>query len=107
MFIVIADTSPLVDTAMTTLSSKIINVHKRKMAQIAVDAVLAVCDFENKDVRFDMIKMEGKPGGRLEETELIHGIVVDKEFSHPQMPKDLKDVKLCTFLSVLMLLASC
>lgn len=64
-------------------------------AQIAVDAVLAVADFANKDVRFDMIKMEGKPGGRLEETELIRGIVIDKEFSHPQMPKDLKDVKLC------------
>jgi T-complex protein 1 subunit epsilon len=89
------NTVPLVDTAMTTLSSKIINVYKRKMAQIAVDAVLAVADFENKDVRFDMIKMEGKPGGRLEETELIHGIVIDKEFSHPQMPKDLRDVKLC------------
>ncbi len=34
--------------------------------------------------------MEGKPGGRLEETELIHGIVVDKEISHPQMPKQIK-----------------
>jgi T-complex protein 1 subunit epsilon len=42
-----------------------------------------------------MIKMEGKPGGRLEETELIRGIVIDKEFSHPQMPKDIKDAKIC------------
>lgn len=89
------NTVPLVDTAMTTLSSKIVNVHKRKMAQIAVDAVLSVADLENKDVNFDMIKMEGKPGGRLEETELIHGIVIDKEFSHPQMPKDINDAKLC------------
>lgn len=89
------NTVPLVDTAMTSLSSKIINVHKRKMAQIAVDAVLAVADLENHDVNFDMIKMEGKPGGRLEETELIHGIVIDKEFSHPQMPKDIKDAKIC------------
>jgi len=89
------NTVPLVDTAMTTLSSKIINVYKRKMAQIAVDAVLAVADIENKDVNFDMIKMEGKPGGRLEETELIHGIVIDKEFSHPQMTKTIKDAKMC------------
>lgn len=89
------NTTPLVDTAMTTLSSKIINIHKRKMAQIAVDAVLSVANFETKDVNFDMIKVEGKPGGRLEETELIHGIVIDKEFSHPQMPKELKDVKMC------------
>jgi len=89
------DTTPLVDTAMTTLSSKIINIYKRKMAQIAVDAVLSVADLDNHDVNFDMIKMEGKPGGRLEETELISGIVIDKEFSHPQMPKEIKDAKMC------------
>jgi len=85
---------PLVDTAMTTLSSKIINVHKRKMAQIAVDAVLAVANLETKDVNFDMIKLEGKAGGRLEETELIRGIVIDKEMSHPQMPKEIRDAKI-------------
>jgi len=89
------NTTPLVDTAMTTLSSKIINIHKRKMAQIAVDAVLAVADLDNNDVNFDMIKMEGKAGGLLEETELIKGIVIDKEFSHPQMPKEIKDAKIC------------
>lgn len=89
------NTVPLVDTAMTTLSSKIINVYKRKMAQIAVDAVLSVANLETNDVNFDMIKMEGKPGGRLEETELIRGIVIDKEFSHPQMPKEIKDAKIC------------
>ena len=83
------------DIACTTLSSKIINVYKRKMAQIAVDAVLSVADLENHDVNFDMIKMEGKPGGRLEETELIRGIVIDKEFSHPQMPKEIIDAKIC------------
>lgn len=89
------NTTPLIDTAMTTLSSKIINIYKRKMAKIAVDAVLSVADLENNDVNFDMIKVEGKPGGRLEETELIHGIVIDKEFSHPQMPKEVKDAKMC------------
>jgi len=51
------NTTPLVDTAMTTLSSKIINVYKRKMAQIAVDAVLSVADLDNNDVNFDMIKV--------------------------------------------------
>ena len=87
--------TPLVDTAMTTLSSKIINVHKRKMAEICVNAVLSVADLDNKDVNFDMIKMEGKVGGRLEETELIRGIVIDKEFSHPQMTKEITDAKIC------------
>merc|ERR1719265_939684 len=79
---------------MTTLSSKIINVQKRKMAQIAVDAVLSVANIDTKDVNFDMIKMEGKAGGRLEETELIKGIVIDKEMSHPQMEKEVTDAKI-------------
>jgi len=86
---------PLMNTAETTLSSKIINVHREQMAKIAVDAVLAVADLDHHDVNFDMIKMEGKPGGRLEETELIHGIVIDKDFSHPQMPKTVEDAKMC------------
>lgn len=42
---------------MTTLSSKIINKHKRKMANIAVDAVLSVADLDRKDVNFDLIKV--------------------------------------------------
>ncbi|CAB1099533.1 unnamed protein product [Ectocarpus sp. CCAP 1310/34] len=89
------NTEPLVTTAMTTLSSKIINVHKQKMAKIAVDAVMAVANLERNDVNFDMIKVDGKPGGELGDTELIRGIVIDKEFSHAQMPKIVKDAKLC------------
>lgn len=72
---------------MTTLSSKIIKSHKRKMAEIAVNAVVSVADLATRDVNFDHIKVEGKAGGKMEDTELIHGIVVDKDFSHPQMPK--------------------
>lgn len=86
---------PLIDIAMTTLSSKIINVNKRKMAEIAVNAVIGVADLERKDVNFDMIRLEGKAGGSLEDTELVNGIVIDKEISHPQMPKTIEDAKLC------------
>lgn len=88
------DPEPLVQTAMTTLSSKIINVHKRKMAEIAVKAVLSVADMDRKDVNFDMIKVEGKAGGKMEDTELIQGIVLDKDWSHPQMPKTVENAKI-------------
>lgn len=89
------DLEPLVKTAMTTLSSKIINVEKRRMAEIAVNAVVGVADLERKDVNFDMIRMEGKPGGSLEDTELVNGIIIDKDISHPQMAKTIKDAKMC------------
>jgi T-complex protein 1 subunit epsilon len=89
------DIEPLITTAMTTLNSKIINVARRKMAEIAVQAVLGVAQLERNDVNFDMIRLEGKPGGTLEDTELVHGLVIDKDISHPQMPKEVKDAKLC------------
>lgn len=55
--------------------------------------MLSVADIESKDVNFEMIKMEGKVGGRLEDTILVKGIVIDKTMSHPQMPKELKNAK--------------
>lgn len=39
-------------------------------------------------------QVEGKVGGAMEDTRLVEGIVIDKDFSHPQMPKELKDVKI-------------
>ncbi|KAK4488761.1 hypothetical protein RD792_004546 [Penstemon davidsonii] len=82
----------LIQTCMTTLSSKIVNRYKRSMAEIAVKAVLAVADLERKDVNLDLIKVEG---GKLEDTELIYGILVDKDMSrHPQMPKQMRMRKL-------------
>ena len=87
--------TPLLTTAKTTLSSKILQPHKEEMAQIAVDAVINVADLERHDVNFDMIRMEGKTGGSLNDTQLVSGLVLDKEFSHPQMPTEVKDAKLC------------
>jgi len=57
------------------------------MAEIAVGAVLSVADVERKDVNFELIKVEGKVGGRMEDSMLVKGVIVDKDFSHPQMPK--------------------
>jgi len=61
---------------------------------MAVDAVLAVADLERKDVDFELIKVDGKMGGSLEDSLLVHGVVVDKDFSHPQMPRELQNAKL-------------
>lgn len=85
---------PLIETAMTTLGSKIVNKSHRQFAEIAVEAVMSVADLEKRDVNFELIKVQTKVGGRLEDTMLVKGVVVDKDFSHPQMPKVLKDVKL-------------
>jgi len=88
------NTDNLVKTAMTTLGSKIINKCHEQMAKIAVDAVMAVADLDKSDVNFELIKVEAKVGGQMEDSMLVKGVIVDKDFSHPQMPKELKDVKI-------------
>eukprot|EP00808_Paulinella_micropora_P027003 g72529.t1 len=90
----IDNTKPLYETAMTTLSSKIVNRFQSQFAQLAVDAVLAVADLPRKDVNFDMIKFVTKVGGKLEDTQLVKGIVLDKPMSHPQMKKEIKNAKI-------------
>lgn len=90
----IKNPEPLIQTAKTTLGSKVVNSCHRQMAEIAVNAVLTVADMERRDVDFELIKVEGKVGGRLEDTKLIKGVIVDKDFSHPQMPKKVENAKI-------------
>jgi len=59
-----------------------------------VRSVLNVADIARKDVNFDLIKIVAKAGGALEDSEFIEGIVLDKDFSHPQMVKEHKDAKI-------------
>ena len=65
-----------------------------QFAQIAVDAVLSVADLERKDVDFELIKVDGKVGGSLEDSLLVKGVIVDKDFSHPQMPDEVRDARM-------------
>ena len=104
------DPSNLFEVAKTSLGSKMfvplceqcvladmtIRVSKAhdQFAQIAVDAVLSVADLSRKDVDFELIKVDGKVGGALEDSLLVKGVIVDKDFSHPQMPDEVRNAKL-------------
>ncbi|KAA8565720.1 hypothetical protein EYC84_009561 [Monilinia fructicola] len=80
----------LFKVARTSLGSKIVSKAHDQFANIAVDAILSVADLERKDVDFDLIKVDGKVGGSLEDSLLVQGVIVDKDFSHPQMPDEHK-----------------
>uniref|UniRef100_A0A8H7NFD4 T-complex protein 1 subunit epsilon n=1 Tax=Bionectria ochroleuca TaxID=29856 RepID=A0A8H7NFD4_BIOOC len=88
------ETENLVKVARTSLGSKIVSKAHDQFANIAVDAVLSVADLERKDVDFELIKVDGKVGGALEDTLLVKGVIVDKDFSHPQMPSEVTDAKI-------------
>ena len=85
----------LIKAAITALGSKIVSKYQKKLAEIAVNAISSVYDHERKDVNFELIKVIGKVGGSIEDTMMVNGIVLDKEFSHPQMEKEIHDAKIC------------
>ncbi|RLE85455.1 MAG: thermosome subunit, partial [Thermoprotei archaeon] len=82
--------------AITSLSSKAVAEYKEFLADLVVEAALQVV--EEKDgkyeVKLDDIKVEKKKGESIEETELIKGIVLDKEVVHPSMPRKITDAKI-------------
>lgn len=86
------DKETLKKIAMTAIGSKIISTSGDKMAMVIVDSILAVTQGNHVDL--DDIKVEKKTGGSLDDTEMIDGIVLDKEFVHPAMPTSIEDAKI-------------
>ncbi len=94
--ITLNDTDTLKKIAITSLSGKSVERGSPHIAAIVVDAVKNVAVETNGkvSVNTDDIKREKKHGGSADETELIRGIVIDKEVVHPSMPKKMKDAKI-------------
>jgi len=79
--------------ATTALGSKVVSKCQDLFADLAVKSVLHVADLDRKDVNFDLIKIISKAGGAIEDSRFIEGIVIDKDFSHPQMAKEITDAR--------------
>jgi thermosome len=92
----INDDDRLIDIAVTSMGSKGITVAKEHFAKLAVEAVKQVAEEKDGKLKadIDLIKILKKHGKSLDETELVKGMVIDKEVAHPQMPKFVKDAKI-------------
>ena len=90
------DEDTLIKIAMTAMSGKSAERASEKIAKLVVQAVKMIAKEENGKIVVDTdnIKRVKKHGGSAEETELIRGIVIDKEVVHPAMPKVVKDAKI-------------
>ncbi len=90
------DIETLKKVAKAALSSKLAGLFADKIAQIVVDAVRKVTyEVDGKlIVDLDAIKIEKKVGGGVEDTQLIDGVVIDKERVHPGMPKVVRNAKI-------------
>ncbi|HYA58683.1 MAG TPA: thermosome subunit beta [Thermoplasmata archaeon] len=97
------DEAVLVDCAMTAMGSKGVGGSKEELAKIAVKAVRKIAEVRgDKTVcDVDQIKVEKRHGGTISDTELIDGIVLDKERGHPRMPGEVANAKIALLNSAL------
>jgi thermosome len=82
--------------AATAIMSKSAAASKDLLADIAVKAVNSVV--EERDGKLiadtDNVQIVKKHGGSINDTELVEGVIIDKEVVHPGMPKRVENAKI-------------
>ncbi|MCJ2669743.1 MAG: TCP-1/cpn60 chaperonin family protein [Thermoplasmata archaeon] len=97
------DKKKLLSIATTSIGGRSMGAIRNHLATMAVDAVSKIV--EERDGTFiadtDNIKVEKKHGASVLESELIDGMIIDKERVHPRMPKWVKNAKIALINSAL------
>ena len=90
------DKKTLKNIAMTSMASKGASTSKHVLADVVVDAVTRVAEKTGNTVNVDLdnIQIQKKQGSGINDTEIIRGIILDKERVHEGMPKQVKNAKI-------------
>ncbi len=90
------DTEELKRVALTSLNTKGIFGSQDHFADLAVRAVQEIMEKTDGGIKadIDLVKVMKKHGQGLAESELINGVVIDKEVAHSQMPKRIENAKI-------------
>jgi len=83
----------LASTAITGKGAEANKEHLSKLAVKAVKSVVEVSEDGKITVDIEDIKIEKRPGGSIGDSEIIEGVIVDKERVHTGMPEIVKDAK--------------
>jgi archaeal chaperonin len=89
------DIETLQRIATTAMASKAVSYDREHLAELSVKAIRAVAEKGEKGYNVDLenIQMIKKQGGAMTDTQLIEGVIVDKEKVHTGMPTHVKDPK--------------
>ncbi|WNY27490.1 thermosome subunit alpha [Methanolapillus ohkumae] len=90
------DVETLTKIAATAVTGKGAESHKDKLSDLTVQAVRSIVkkDASGKMVAdTDKIKIEKRSGGSIGDSELIDGVIIDKERVHPNMPSRIENAK--------------
>jgi thermosome len=87
----------------TSMSSKMVSANSKQLSQIVVESILAAADQTEGKIRVDVdnIKVDKKPGGSINDTSLIRGLILDKEVVHAGMPKIINEARIALINSPL------
>ncbi|HXW03552.1 MAG TPA: thermosome subunit beta, partial [Nitrosarchaeum sp.] len=97
------DRETLLKIATTSMQSKLISEDSDVLSKVVVDAILKVATkkAETYSVDLENIKVEKKAGGSITDTQIIKGIVLDKEVVHSGMPTKVEKAKIALLNSAL------
>ncbi|MCC6036206.1 MAG: TCP-1/cpn60 chaperonin family protein [Pyrobaculum sp.] len=86
----------LLKVVSSALSSKVVAETRDYLAGLVVEAALQAVETRDGKPYLDLdwIKIEKKKGKSIYETQLVRGIVLDKEVVHPGMPKRVANAKI-------------
>lgn len=87
-----SDKDTLKRVAMTAMTGKGTEKAREPLADLIVGAVEQVAEDDKVDT--EQIKIESKDGASIEDSELVSGVIIDKEKVHPGMPSEVKDAKI-------------
>ncbi len=92
----IEDRETLKKVALTSMASKAVGAAKEHFAQIAIDAVKQIAEKRGDKIIADIdnIQLIKKTGKSLLESQLVRGLIIDKEVVHTGMPKKVEDAKI-------------
>ena len=88
-----SDKALLKNIAGTAMTGKGAEASKDKLCDLVVRAVVMVTD-DDGTVDIENIKVEKKVGGSIEDSEIVEGVLIDKERVHPAMPKKVTNAKI-------------
>jgi thermosome len=99
----INDSKTLLKVALTSTSGKAIGAAREHLAEIAIEAVKLITEKRGDKMLADIdnIQLVKKTGKSLLESQLVRGIIVDKEVVHPGMPKKKENAKIALLDSAL------
>ena len=89
------DRDTLVEIAQTAMTGKGAENAKDLLADLVVDAVLAVAD--DDDIDTENVSVEKVVGSSVDESELVEGVIVDKERVDENMPYAVEDATVALF----------